>query len=213
MIDYKLTLDNVTKLFGRRVVFKDLSFTFGSGSIFGIAGHNGSGKSTLTKIIASIISPTRGKIIHKYDDKVIDPDALLNYMGFLSPYLVLYDEFTAQENVDISFKIRGIEYDRQRVDRLFSELRIDDRRDDLLKTYSSGMKQRMRLIFALLHSPKLILLDEPTSNLDDTGKQTFYELIKNEAKNNLVIIASNEEKDLELCSGILNLSNYKENEN
>jgi len=71
------------------------------------------------------------------------------------------------------------------------------------------MKQRMKFIFALQHSPKIILLDEPTSNLDNAGKEAVYNLVREEAENNLIIIASNEESDLELCSRIIDLENFK----
>ena len=206
---YQIELNSITKIFGRRLVFQEINVSFESGSIIGIAGRNGSGKSTLVKIIAGLISPSKGKVIHKYNDKVIAEEHLHNYLGFVSPYLVLYDEFSAEENLFHFSKIRGVEYDRERIDDLFRTFNLFERKNDLVKGFSSGMKQRMKYIFALQHSPKILIFDEPTSNLDVSGKESVYEIIKNEGKENLVFVASNEEADLALCSKIINVEEYK----
>ncbi|OGU97988.1 MAG: ABC transporter ATP-binding protein, partial [Ignavibacteria bacterium RIFOXYA2_FULL_37_17] len=187
----------------------EINFSFLSRNIYGVSGPNGSGKSTLVKIIANLISPTRGKVIHKNNLKEIEPDKLHNQIGFVSPYLFLYDEFTAEENLLHFSSIRGISFNKERSDYLLNELKLIDRKNDLVRGYSSGMKQRLKFIFALLHRPALIILDEPTSNLDNTGKEKVYELIRKEAENNLVIIASNEDSDIALCSQVIELENFK----
>ncbi|MBI1937495.1 MAG: ABC transporter ATP-binding protein [Ignavibacteriales bacterium] len=211
MIDYTLTLDNVVKYFGRRLVFDGLNLTFESGNVYGIAGPNGSGKSTLVKIISNIISPTRGKIVHTSSQKIIEGEKLHDYIGFVSPYLFLYDEFTAEENLIHFSNIRGIKFNKQRADYLLAQVNLFDRRNDLVRGYSSGMKQRLKFIFALLHEPQLIILDEPVSNLDNSGKEIVYGIISEEGKKNLVLVASNEDSDLQLCNEVLNLENYKQN--
>ena len=210
MSNYKLSFQNVTKTFGRRLIFKDINRDFSSGNIYGFSGRNGSGKSTLIKIASGIISPTKGKIEHLFDNKEIIPEKLHNYIGFVSPYLVLYDEFTAEENLFHFSKIRGIKYSPERSEYLLNEFELFPRRNDYLKGYSSGMKQRMKFIFALLHNPEILFLDEPTSNLDNVGKDKVYEIIKNEGKDKLVIVASNEESDLKLCSEVLEIETYKD---
>ncbi|MEE9429735.1 MAG: ABC transporter ATP-binding protein [Melioribacteraceae bacterium] len=209
MQNYKLTFQNITKIFGRRLIFKNINQEFTSRKVYGFAGNNGSGKSTLIKIAAGIISPTKGEVSHKYNDEIIIPEKLHNFIGFVSPYLVLYDEFTAEENLIHISKIRGIEYNKEFAWHLLNEFNIYDRREDYLKGYSSGMLQRMKFIFALLHSPKILFLDEPTSNLDAIGKDKVYEIIEQEGKDKIVIIASNEDSDLEMCSEILEIEKYK----
>ncbi|MDO8549556.1 MAG: ABC transporter ATP-binding protein [Ignavibacteria bacterium] len=209
MSEYSLFADSVNKTFGRRLIFKDIRFKLDSSTIFGISGPNGSGKSTLVKIIANIISPSSGKLIHNLNGSEIKPERLHNHIGLVSPYLVLYDEFTAYENLNYFSEIRGISFNNERVDNLLNKFLLFNRRDDLVKTYSSGMKQRLKFIFALMHSPQLIILDEPTSNLDDEGKEVVYELIKEEGSRNIVIIASNEKTDLLLCNERINLDEYK----
>lgn len=209
MTDYRLKLDNVTMIFGRRLIFKEINFEFNNGNVYGIAGHNGSGKSTLSKIISGIIAPTKGKIIHTENEKKIIPEKLHDYLGFVSPYLVLYDEFTAEENLIHFSRIRGHKFDKEKAKHLLNHFGIYDRRNDLLKGYSSGMKQRMKFVFALMHNPRLLLLDEPTSNLDNEGKESVYQIIQEESKKNLVIIASNEETDLSYCNKVLEVEMFK----
>ncbi|MHB8905115.1 MAG: ABC transporter ATP-binding protein [Melioribacteraceae bacterium] len=213
MIDYTIELNNLIKFFGRRLIFDGINFSFSSRNVYGISGPNGSGKSTLVKIIADLISPTRGKVIHKYGEKKIEPEDLHNYLGFVSPYLFLYDEFTAEENLIHSANIRGIKFNKERSEHLLRELNLFDRRNDLVRGYSSGMKQRLKFIFALLHEPQLIILDEPTSNLDNSGKEIVYKIIKEESKKNLIVIASNEDSDLQLCTKVIELEKFKKQSN
>lgn len=209
MTDYSLILQEITKSFGRRMIFNKINSEFCSGSIYGLAGSNGSGKSTLAKIIAGLLSPTSGKIIHKLENQILATEKLHNHLGFVSPYLVLYDEFTAEENLIHFMKIRGMKINTERIKSLLDEFGLYERRNDLLKAYSSGMKQRIKFIFSLIHSPGLLIFDEPTSNLDIKGKDKVYEIIEKESTNKLIIIASNEESDLALCGKTLFVEEYK----
>ena len=209
MTNYSVEAVELNKSFGRRLIFNDLQFKFDKSGVYGISGPNGSGKSTLVKIIAGIIGSSKGKIIHKLNDKEIIEEHLHDHIGFVSPYLVLYEEFSTYENLNLFAEIRGISFNKGRVDYLLNKFLLFKRKDDLLKTYSSGMKQRVKFIFALMHSPQLLILDEPTSNLDDEGKNSVYELVKEEGQNNIVLIASNEKHDLEVCSDIVYLEKFK----
>ncbi len=209
MTEFSVTLENVTKTFGRRLIFQDISQKFTIGKVYGIAGNNGSGKSTLSKIIAGILSPSSGKVNYVSAGKNIIPEKLHNFLGFVSPYLVLYDEFTAAENLLHFSKIRGIKAEIKEMDSLLEEFGLSQRKNDLLRAYSSGMKQRMKFIFALLHHPPLLILDEPTSNLDVEGKNTVYNIIKRRSNSSVIIIASNEESDLSRCDEILELDKFK----
>ncbi len=213
MNNYTVILNNLVKYFGRRLVFNNINHRFDSGNIYGIAGPNGSGKSTIVKIIANLISPTKGKVVHLDGEKEINYERLHNYIGFVSPYLFLYDEFTAYENLIYFSKIRGVKFNEAYADFLLSEFNLYKRRDDVIRGYSSGMKQRLKFIFALIHNPQLVILDEPTSNLDAPGKEKVYEIIAKNRNEKLFIIASNEESDLELCGEIINLENYKNSGN
>ncbi len=212
MSSYSVHAVSVKKTFGRRLIFSSINFELIDKGIFGISGPNGSGKSTLAKIISGLISPSSGKVVHKFNSAEIIPEKLHNYIGFVSPYLVLYDEFTASENLDFIAKIRGILTDKKKIEDLLKQFLLFNRKDDLVKTYSSGMKQRLKFIFALMHSPNVIILDEPTSNLDEEGKKSVYKIIGEEAENKIVVIASNEERDLLLCGDKIVLENFKSTE-
>jgi len=209
MSSYSIQSQNLSKFFGRRLIFKEINFKWSEKGIFGISGPNGSGKSTLVKIIAGLIAASSGKIIHKNSEGEIIPEKLHNHIGFVSPYLVLYEEFSAWENLKIFSKIRGVEFKEDLIILYLMKFLLDTRKDDLVKTYSSGMKQRLKFIFALMHSPEVLIFDEPTSNLDEEGKKAVYEIVREEGKSKIVIIASNEAKDLELCSEVLLLEKFK----
>ena len=209
MSNYSIQTQNLAKLFGRRLIFKDINFNWTDKGIFGISGPNGSGKSTLVKIVAGLIAPSSGKIIHKNSGGEIIPEKLHNHIGFVSPYLVLYEEFSAWENLKIFAKIRGVDFNENKVTYYLTQFLLENRKDDLVKTYSSGMKQRLKFIFALMHSPEVLIFDEPTSNLDEEGKKVVYKIVNEEGKQRIVIIASNEVKDLELSSEVLLLEKFK----
>lgn len=209
MTDYSVKALALNKYFGRRLIFRDLNFDFRTPGIYGIAGANGSGKSTLVKIIAGLNSPSSGKIVHTSEGKDIKPENLHNHLGFVSPYLILYDEFSAIENLTHFANIRGIEFNKEKADYLLALFLLSGRRNDLVKEFSSGMKQRLKFIFALIHSPEIIILDEPTSNLDNEGKEKVYTLVRKEAESSIIIIASNEAADLAVCSSVIYLENFK----
>ena len=209
MSNYSVEAVSLNKVFGRRLIFNNINFKFEKNGIFGISGHNGSGKSTLVKIIAGIISPSSGKLIHANNSETVIPEKLHNHIGFVSPYLVLYDEFSAWENLGYFSSIRDVPFNTEKVNMLLDKFLLMNRKDDYVKTYSSGMKQRLKFIFALMHSPELIILDEPTSNLDAEGKEKVYSILREEAQSSVVIIASNEATDLELCSFNIQLEQYK----
>lgn len=209
MTDYTVELKSLIKFFGRRLIFNNINAEYKKPGVFGITGPNGSGKSTLVKIIAGVNAPSKGEIIHKLDGEKLEDVKRHNHIGFSSPYLVMYDEFTAQENIEFIFRIRGINFNRELSDYLFRHFSIYDRRNDYVKAYSSGMKQRLKMIFAFVHDPEFIILDEPTSNLDEEGKEKVYKLIREYSGRKILIVASNEVRDIELCESTLDLNEFK----
>jgi len=209
MNNFLIKAESLSKIFGRRLIFSGLDFEFNQKGIYGISGPNGSGKSTLVKIIAGLISPSKGKVKYIFNEKEIPPEELHNYIGFVSPYLVLYEEFSALENLELFSQIRAVPFNKELIDYLLNVFLLYDRKDDLVKTYSSGMKQRMKFIFAMMHSPGILILDEPTSNLDEEGKNSVYRIINEQGSKSIVLIASNEKTDLEHCSETIVLQNYK----
>lgn len=217
-----LTLEAVTKRYSRASVFAPVSFTVTSGSILSITGSNGSGKSTLLKIIAGVTAPSRGKCSWHYGDHESIPASplrekrsvdfqrdLQKMLGFVSPYLELYYELTAIEHVQFVAELKG---HRVSNDEAVSELisfGLDPmiaRSERTLKQYSSGMQQRVRLAMAFIAAPKVLLLDEPSSNLDEGGIGILFGRIEEVVgRGALAIIATNDEREKNLSSKEISL--------
>lgn len=208
MIDITVSAENLSKIFGRRLVFRNLNFTFDKPGIYGIAGRNGSGKTTLTKIIAGVLSPSQGKIHYTINSLRIKPEQIQKYIGFAAPYVIFYDEFTAYENLKMLTDIQGIDFESSRCDNLLSEFGLYERKNEHLSNFSSGMKQRIKIVFAMMNNLPLIIFDEPVTNLDSAGKEIFYRLLKQQGLKSLIIIASNEETDLSFCDGIIVMEDF-----
>jgi len=168
-----------------------------------ITGRNGSGKSTLIKILASILSQTSGEFSIQVDNKKIEKREYYKYIGFVSPYLNLYDEFTGYENLNFITKVRKI--NPLRIEEVLKRVGLWERRNDLVKVYSSGMKQRLKIAFAVIHNPPVLLLDEPTSNLDADGIKIVDDISSAQKKEGILIIATNDEHEKSLCEKELNL--------
>jgi len=205
----QLRIRELKKTFNNRLVFNKLSFELNSGDRFVITGKNGSGKSTLIKILAGVLTETSGKLEYFVNDKKVDRENYYQVVGLVSPYLVLYDEFTAFENLSLFSKIRGMKISDEVINEILKRVGLFERRNDLVRTYSSGMKQRMKYASAILHDPLVLLLDEPTSNLDQDGKNFVDELIFNFRKDGIVIVATNETQDFKYGDKIINLDDFK----
>lgn len=204
-----LIVANLKKTFNRRLVFERLSFEIRSGERLIITGKNGSGKSTLMKILAGVLTETAGSFQYILNDKKIDRENIYQIVGLVSPYLVLYDEFTAFENLELFARIRNIKINDDEIDQVLKRVGLFDRRNDLVRTYSSGMKQRIKYASAILHNPLVLLLDEPTSNLDLEGKNFVDELVENFRSDGIVLVATNESQDFKYGQKVINLDNFK----
>ena len=205
MSDYCLAAESVTKSFNRKVIFSNVSFSLAARQSLVISGRNGSGKSTLMKVLAALSSPTSGKVLRSDNGAEIKEDVFFQYIGYVAPYLQLYEEFTAWENLDLLRKIRemGIPDDRLRM--LLELVQLDHRRNDTVRTFSSGMKQRMKYACALLHEPVILMLDEPTANLDVAGRGIVQLIVEEQRKKGIVIVATNEPNEMEWCDHAINL--------
>jgi heme exporter protein A len=201
----EVELNKIKKVFNRRTVFTNINFKLSNGYALAITGRNGSGKSTMAKIIAGVLSPTNGNVKFVIDGIEINESDKFKHVGFVSPYLQLYDEFTAFENLELFAKIRSLEINNEVIFNLMKRVNLYSRKDDLVRTYSSGMKQRLKYAFALLHRPGILIFDEPRSNLDSEGINIIYDIIKEQKLNGVVIIATNDSEDLQYCDNIINL--------
>ncbi len=208
-MEFSVILKNVRRNFGPLLVFDSISFELGIGDSLAITGKNGSGKSTLVKIIAGLLSQTSGEVIYQLDGKRIDKLDWFKYVGFVAPYLQIYDEFTGYENLEILAKLRWMKNYKARVYDILNRVNLFSRKDDLVRGYSSGMKQRLKYALALLHEPPLLILDEPTSNLDPEGVEMVWAIAEEQKRKGILIIATNEPGELKMCERVINLDELK----
>lgn len=195
-----IKLTAIAKEFNRRLIFSDISFSLGGSESIAITGRNGSGKSTLVKIICGLLAPTRGTIEFAWNGKAVVVEELRNHIGLVSPYLQLYDEFSGVENLEILSKIRADgALENGRIEDVLTMAGLWDRRKDYVRTYSSGMKQRLKYAFAILHRPALLILDEPTSNLDKEGVEMVRAIVEEQVKAGVLVVATNDAEEAAWC--------------
>jgi len=168
-----LRLTDVSRTFGRRRALNRVSLTAQAGTITALLGHNGAGKSTLLSIAATLISPTSGTV--RYGD--LDADrggaALRARIGMLGHDLYLYGELTAAENLRFFARVYNLDAVERRVDAALERAGLSARRDDIVSGFSRGMRQRLALERALIHEPRLLLLDEPFTGLDEAAREAL----------------------------------------
>ena len=193
----RIGADSVTKRFGDHLLFRGLTFSAESGESFYITGANGSGKSTLLQILAGIQRPYSGRVVWEKNNVTIIPDDYLKYSGFTGPQVNPYEMLTALENIDF---ISGTGIDTSTVEELLVKFGIYKERNRQVKFFSSGMKQRLRIINAIINDPPVIFLDEPGSNLDVKGKDILFSFIENLKPGKIIFIATNEPDEIKLCS-------------
>lgn len=195
-MDLTLTGKNIRKLFNWRVIFRDVNFEVSRGQTLLVAGRNGSGKSTLVKIIGGVLTPTSGTVTFG-GVGASKGESRTDLIGLVSPYLQMYDEFSAKENVEYALAIRGRKVDHGWVDELLGRVGLFDRRNDAVRTYSSGMKQRVKYAFALAHRPPVLLLDEPTANLDSDGIAIVRNIMSMQRSEGILVVATNDLSDID----------------
>jgi len=126
-------------------------------------------------------------------------------IGFVAPYLQLYDEFTGIENMELGAKLRGKAFDRDRAEELLRYVGLESRFEDPVGTYSSGMKQRLKYAFAILYSPPVLVLDEPSSNLDQEGTEIVRGILLEQRTRGVALIATNEPGEKQLGDILIDL--------
>lgn len=208
MENFNLTANDISKSFeSKKFLFENINFNLINGNSIAITGKNGSGKSTLVKIIAGFITPTAGKINFEISGNHISMENFNQHFGFVAPYLTLYEEFTAIEQIKLFADLKGIKFNEVKANELLETFQLTNNQNKFIKKYSSGMKQRLKFILALYHNPQLLFLDEPFSNLDEMGINIVVEKIKKHlADGGAIVIATNDEREKSLCQNNINLS-------
>ena len=193
-----LEAEGLMHRYGRRQGLDPLSFRLAAPGAVVLTGPNGSGKSTLLRILAGLLRPTAGSATLRIGAEDLPPSARRMRVGFASPELAFYDELSVTENLVFAAEARGLADPHAAVATALERVGLAARARDFVPELSSGMKQRLRLAFALLGGPEVVLLDEPGSHLDDEGRASVARLVDEQARAGLVILATNDEREMKL---------------
>lgn len=200
----KIVLDKVSKRFNKDWLFKNLDYQFEPANSYAIVGPNGSGKTTLLKIICGMIPCTSGKVNHLDGNTTIDPDQVYRHITFAGPYMDLPEDLTLGEFFKFHFNLKPPVESTSFLD-IAEQTGLQNAYNKPLHTFSSGMKQRVKLALAIFSANPVLLLDEPTTNLDQTGVSWYTREIKALTSTKLVIISSNQPNEYDFCHQIIDL--------
>lgn len=201
----ELHIENLAKVYGARRVLQNLTLSAGGGEIVGIVGSNGSGKSTLLKIIAGLLRPSKGHVKLMHDGQpIVDIVERRRMVGYAAPDLSFYPELSAFENLQFFDRVRGISRPPKEINSLLRRVGLSGREHDVVSAFSSGMKQRLRLGFALLGKAPILLLDEPSLALDKQGVSLVEEIIESHrTQGGLVVLATNDPRETALANRLI----------
>ena len=203
----KITLSDAGKRFNREWIFRHFDFSFFSSNAYAITGPNGSGKSTLLQFIAGALMPSEGKIAYymQNDQPVSEYYSLIS---IAAPYLETIEEMTAIEffrfHQDFKPLIPGLS-----ITQILNRVGLQEAAGKQIRYYSSGMKQRIKLAQAFFSDTPVVLLDEPTTNLDAPGIALYHELIRDYSPDRLVIVSSNDPLEYSFCKTIIDMKSLK----
>jgi heme exporter protein A len=197
----RLSVVDVARYFGRRKALSQINFTCDAGEIVGLLGPNGAGKSTLLNILATLLSPSKGTVTYG-DRTAADGDAGIRaQIGMLGHDLFLYPELTARENLTFFGELYGLRGVPKAVNAALDQSGLASRADDFVSGFSRGMRQRVALERALLHHPRLILLDEPFTGLDQASTSALASRLRDQQRAGCLIVLATH--DLEIADTLL----------
>ena len=197
----QLQVIDLARYFGRRKALSQVSFTCDAGEIVGLLGPNGAGKSTLLNILATLLSPSKGTIVYGDRTAADGGAALRSQIGMLGHDLFLYPELTARENLTFFGELYGLPDVPKAVSRALEQSGLASRADDFVSGFSRGMRQRVALERALLHHPRLILLDEPFTGLDQASAAALVSRLYDQQRAGCLIVLATH--DLEIADTLL----------
>lgn len=185
-----IQVKNLNKFFGTLKAVNKVNLTISQGEIFGLLGPNGAGKSTTINMLSSLIKSDSGSIYLNGIDLNSDTKSCKQILGVVPQEISLYDNFTAYDNLLFFGKLFKIDTKilKDRIQELLLLIGLEDRKNDLIKNYSGGMKRRINIAVALLHNPKIVLMDEPTVGVDPQSRNRIFKIIEALNKKGLTII-------------------------
>lgn len=205
----KVELRKIGRRYNQNWIFRHFNGTFESNTRYAILGPNGSGKSTFLKVLSGALTPSEGDIRFETKNEEIDVEKVYTKVSYAAPYIELLEEFTLDEMLDFHFRFKKIQK-RFSKNEILSFVGLENAKYRELRYFSSGMKQRVKLALACFADTPLVLLDEPTSNLDSEGEQWYLDLVeKTWEENRILVIASNRKEEYAFCTQHIDIKEYK----
>jgi ABC-type multidrug transport system ATPase subunit len=196
----KISLQNLGKRFNREWIFRHLNYEFFPGKSYAITGPNGSGKSTLLQVISGATTLSEGKVLYPN----INDENIFKHISIAAPYLELIEEMTLTEFLIFHSALKKL-LPTFTIQRIISIINLDKAADKQIRYFSSGMKQRVKLAQAIFSDVPVILLDEPTTNLDEDGIVLYINLINDYCKERLLIVSSNDKQEYDFCDEVIDM--------
>jgi ABC-type multidrug transport system ATPase subunit len=201
-------LFDVGKRFNREWIFRHFNYEFLQGQKYAITGPNGSGKSTLLQVIAGATLHNEGTVEYRDEQQITNNEQQYNYISIAAPYLELIEEMTAKEMLEFHSKFKAL-VTSPGIEAILKIVGLEKAAHKQIRYFSSGMKQRLKLAQAFFSDTPVLLLDEPTTNLDADGIALYLSLISNHTKDRLVIVSSNVKQEYEFCEEVIEMGKYK----
>lgn len=202
----QLYVSQLSAGYNARIILSGISFELHRGEVLVVSGPNGSGKSTLLRILAGLQVPAGGTVYYTIGKQQFAPRDARHLIGWVAPDLSLYRELSGIENLRFFAQVRGLSMSDTALYELLDLVGLGQRGNDRLAAYSSGMTQRLRYAFALLHRPAVLLLDEPTVTLDERGTAFVDRIITAQRQRGLTVIATNDPRELRYADLLLKLA-------
>jgi len=199
-----ISANNLGKRYNREWIFRHFSHEFLPGNQYAITGPNGSGKSTLLQVLAGSVMHSEGNIIYTQDNKAIEQPFL--HLSITAPYLELIEEMTAVESLDFHQTFKPL---TRSVKDILETVGLSAAANKQIRYFSSGMKQRLKMAQAFFSHSEMLLLDEPTTNLDADGIALYLRLVNEYTNGKLVIVSSNDPHEYSFCKEVISIGDYK----
>lgn len=194
------------KRFNREWIFRKVDIDIATGQSYAIIGPNGSGKSTLLQVLGSITSASEGSVAYYSGTTLIEPEEMYQHITIAAPYTELIEEMTASEFLQFHFTFKSASI---AVNDILPTVQLTKAANKQIRYFSSGMKQRIKLAQAIFSSSKILLLDEPCTNLDEEGIKLYQTLIQKYCQEKLVIVSSNDLQEYAFCKHQIHVQEYK----
>jgi ABC-type multidrug transport system ATPase subunit len=204
----KIIAQNLGKKFRNEWIFRNFNYEFQSGKSYTFIGTNGSGKSTILQVLSGFLPHSEGLINYESSQKLLPVDDFYKYVTIAAPYLELIEEFTLTETIEFHIKFKPFK-NALPVKDFIDFIELPKAKDKEIKFFSSGMKQRVKLGLAFWSDSEILMLDEPTSNLDTQASSWYLENVQEYSKNRLLLICSNQPSEYIFCKNIVNIQDYK----